>query len=216
MSLWPQFFLCSNPDIPENISVGCDNNSNLAFASSYISTWKFDTLHISRSYSTAKCTELNCASEGCSRSKFPWTNGSINYSGLDNQNPMERKRLYSWQRHNKQKQICSEDRLSTQSKINNNDFIIQDALSKDLCAIVNDEVHPLKLTVDNNSFAMSSGVNDSLNKEPYGVLCYEKPPSSVFDKPSVGHSTSRMQSTCLQVGLANFVDLNVSKFPLLL
>lgn len=206
--MWPQFSLCSNPDILENISVGCDNNSNLAFASSDISTWKFDTLQISRSYSTAKCTELNCSSEGCSRSKFPLTNGSINYSGLDNQNPMKRKRLYSWQRHNKQKQICSEDRLSTQSKINNN-FIIQDALSKDLCATVNDEVHPLKLTVDNNSLAMSSGVNDSLNKEPYGV-------SSVFDKPSVGHNTSRMQSTCLQVGLANFVDLNVSKFPLLL
>lgn len=130
---------------------------------------------------------------------------------------MKRKRLYSWQRHNKRKQICPEDSLSTQwSKINNNDFIIQDALSKDLCATVNDEVHPLKLTADKNALAMSSGVDNSLNKESYGVLCYEKPPNSVFDKLSEGHSTSRMQSTCLQIGLANFVDLNVSKFPTLL
>ncbi|KAF8659613.1 hypothetical protein HU200_058367 [Digitaria exilis] len=204
-----QFFLCSNPDIPENISAGCDNNSNLAFASSDISTWKFDTLQSSRNYSTAKCAELNCSTEGRSCSKFPLTNGSVKYSGLNNQNPMKRKRLYSWQRHNKRKQICPEDSLSTQwSKINNNDFIIQDALSKDLCATVNDEVHPLKLTADKNALAMSSGVDNSLNKESYGVLCYEKPPNSVFDKLSEGHSTSGMQSTCLQIGLANFVDLN--------
>jgi telomerase reverse transcriptase len=218
LSSCPQFSLCRNPDIQQNISVGCVNNSNVAYASPDTCTWKFDALQRSRSFGTAKCTELNCVSEGCNLFECPLTNGSIKCSGLDDQNPRKRKRLYSWQHLNKQKEICSEDRLWTQqSKKNNSDAIVQDVLLRDLGAVVNDELHPLELTVDKNSVAMISDVNNSLTKEPYGVLCYEKPPSSVFDiKPSQGNITSRLQSTCCQVGLPNFVHLNVSKFLILL
>ncbi|CAM0148830.1 unnamed protein product [Urochloa decumbens] len=206
----PMFHLCCNPDIPQNISVGCINNSNSAFSSPDTSTWKFDTLRSSGSYGTAKFTEVNFLNEGCNRSKCPLTDGSIKCSSLDDQNTRKRKRLYRWQRRNKQKQISSKNKLSTQqSKINNSDFIVQDVLLKDLGATVNDEVHPMELTVDKKSLTMSSDVNNSLTKEPYGVLCYEKPPSSVFDiRPSQGHSTSRIQSTCRQVGLPNFLHLN--------
>ncbi|RLN30845.1 telomerase reverse transcriptase [Panicum miliaceum] len=189
---------------------GCVNNSNVAFASPDTSTWKFDTLQSSGSYGTAKFTELSCLSEGCNRSEYPLTNGSIKCSNLDNQNPRKRKRLYSWQRHSKQKQVCSEDRLSRWwSKINNSDFMVQDALLKDSSATVFDEVHPLQLTVDKNTSAMSSDVNSSLTKEPCGALCYEKPPSSMFGiRTSQGHSTSRIQSICPQVGLPNFFHMN--------
>ncbi|XP_022680511.1 telomerase reverse transcriptase isoform X2 [Setaria italica] len=211
----PMFSLCRNPDTPQNIPVGCVNNSNVAYASSDTSTWKFDTLQSSGSFGTAKCTELNCVSEGCNLFECPLTNGSIKCSGLDNQNPRKRKRLYSWQRRNKQKEICSEDRLSSQqSKRNNSDTIVQDVLLKDLGAMVNDELHPLELTVVKNSVAMISDVNNSLTKEPYGVLCYEKPPSSVFDiRPSQGNITSRIQSTCYQSGPICFdcLLLNSSK-----
>ncbi|CAL5093865.1 unnamed protein product [Urochloa decumbens] len=202
----PMFYLCCNPDI----SVGCINNSNSAFSSPDTSIWKFDTLRSSGSYGTAKFTEVNFLNEGCNRSKCPLTDGSIKCSSLDDQNPRKRKRLYRWQRRNKQKQICSENKLSTQqSKINNSDFIVQDVLLKDLGATVNDKVHPMELTVDKKSLTMSSDVNNSLTKEPYGVLSYEKPPSSMFDiRPSQGHSTSRIQSTCRQVGIPNFLHLN--------
>ena len=211
MYLWPQLYLCHNPDI------GCVNNSKAASTSPDTSTWKFDTLQSSGSYDTAKFTELSCLSEGCNRSEYPLTNGSIKCSNLDNQNPRKRKRLYSWQRHSKQKQICSEDRLSTWSKKNNSDLMVQDVLLKNSCATVADEVHPSQLTVDKNSLAMGSDVNSSLTKEPCGALFYEKPPSSMFGiRHSKGHSTSRIQSTCTQVGLPNFFHMTVSKFPILL
>ncbi|KAG2620060.1 telomerase reverse transcriptase-like [Panicum virgatum] len=132
----PLLYLCHNPDI------GCVNNSKAASTSPDTSTWKFDTLQSSGSYDTAKFTELSCLSEGCNRSEYPLTNGSIKCSNLDNQNPRKRKRLYSWQRHSKQKQICSEDRLSTWSKKNNSDLMVQDVLLKNSCATVVDEVHP--------------------------------------------------------------------------
>ncbi|PUZ66881.1 hypothetical protein GQ55_3G381900 [Panicum hallii var. hallii] len=196
-------YLCSNPDI------GCVKNSNVAFASPDISTSKFDTLQSSGSYGTAKFTELSCLSEGCNRSEYSLSNGSIKCSNLDTQNPMKRKRLYSWQRHSKQKQICSEDRLSTRWSKINSDFMVQDVLLKDSCATVFDEVHPLQLTVDKSSLAMSSDVNSSLTKEPCGALRYEKPPSSMSGiRPSQGHSTSRIQSTCPQVGIPNLFHMN--------
>lgn len=173
-------------------------------------TWNFDNLQSSASYGTEKLTEPKCLFKGCNHSEFPSANGSKKCSSLDNQNPRKRKRLYSWQRHNKQKQIYSEDRSSTGwSKINSSASIVLDVLSEDLCATMNDETHPLEPTVDSNSLAMSSDVNDSYTKEPYGVLSYEKRPTSVFDiRTSKGNNTSRIQSSRPQVGIPNFLHLN--------
>ncbi|CAD6211237.1 unnamed protein product [Miscanthus lutarioriparius] len=203
-------YLCHNPKMSQNISGGCVNNSKVAFSSPDTSTWKFDNPKSSGSYGSANFREPNCLIEGFNHSELPLTNGSMKCSSLDNQNPRKRKRLYSWQRHNKQKQICSEDRLSTGwSKINISRFGVHDVLLENLCATVNDKVQFLEPTVYNDSLAMSSDVTHSHTKEPYGVLSYEKSPSSVFDiGPSQCNSKSRIQSTFPQVGLPNFMHLN--------
>ncbi|XP_062202743.1 telomerase reverse transcriptase isoform X2 [Phragmites australis] len=206
-----------NAEIAQNISGDtCVNNSNFGFYSLDTTTWKFDALQSSGSYGAARITEPNCSSEECTCSKFPSINRSTKCSSLNTQNHRKRKRLYSWQRRNKQKQICSEDRSSTGwSKINNSNFIVRDILLEDSGADVNDEVHYLDPTVANNSLAMGSDVNNSQTKEPAGVsvLSSEKSPSFVFDiRPSqglsCGYNTSRIQSTCPQIGLSNFLHLN--------
>lgn len=200
----------------QNIPGGRVHNSNVAFSSPDTSTCKFDNPKSSGNCGSAKSTEPNCSIQGCNRSELPLINGSVKCSSFDNQNPRKRKRLYSWQRHNKQKQICSEDRLSTGwSKINISRFGVHDVLLEDLGATVNDKVQFLEPTVDNDSLVMSSDVTHSHTKEPYGVLSYEKSPSSVFDiRPSQCNSTSRIQSTLPQVVLPNFMHLNVSNFPI--
>lgn len=200
----------------QNISGGRVNNSKVAFSSPDTSTWKFHNPKSSGSYGSAKFREPNCLIEGCNHSELPLTNGSMKCSSLDNENPRKRKRMYSWQRHNKQKQICSEDRLSTGcSKINISRFGVHDVLLENLCATVNDKVQFLEPTVDNDSLAMSSDVTHSHTKEPYGVLSYEKSPSTMFDiGPSQCNSKSRIQSTFPQVGLPNFMHLNVRNFPI--
>ncbi|OQU92566.1 hypothetical protein SORBI_3001G366300 [Sorghum bicolor] len=203
-------YLCYLCQMSQNISGGHVNNSKVAFPSPDTSTWKFDNPKSSGSYGSAKFTEPNCLIEECNRSELPFTNGSIKCSSLDYQNPRKRKRLYSWQRHNKQKQICSEDRLSTGgSKINISRVGVHDVLLEDLGATVNDKVQFLEPTVDNDYLAKSSDVTHSHAKEPYGVLSYEKSPSSVFDvRPSQCNNTSKIQSTFPQVGLPNFMHLN--------
>ncbi|KAJ1262030.1 hypothetical protein BS78_09G075600 [Paspalum vaginatum] len=205
----PMSYLCRSPEMSQFVSGGCANNSNISFSSPDMNTRKFDNLRSSGSYGTAKFTELNCLSKGCNHST-PSASGSKKCSILDDQNPRKRKRLYSWQRHNKQKQICSEDRLSTGwSKINSSDFIVLDVLSEDLCATLNDETHSLGPSVDNNSLPMSSGMNDSHTKDPCGVLSHEKPLSSVFDiGPSQGYSTSRIQSKSPRIGPPNYLHPN--------
>lgn len=157
LSLWPQCYLCQNPERSQIIYGGYANNSKVA------------------------CSEL------------PLTNGPIKCSNLDNQNSRKRKRLYKWQRLKKQKQIfpSSEDKsLTSQSEISTNGFGVHDVLLEDLCATVKDKSQFLEPTVDNDSLAMNI-------------------------RTSQCNSTSRIQSTSSQVGLPNFMHLNVSTFSII-
>ncbi|KAL6644134.1 hypothetical protein ACP70R_018900 [Stipagrostis hirtigluma subsp. patula] len=200
-------------EITQNICRGnCVNNSNFGFYSPDASTWKFGAPQSSGSYDTARITHPGCSSEGCNCSILASINQSTKSSSLYTQSPRKRKRLYSWQRNTKRKQICSEDSSSTGwSKISNSGFNVRNILVEDSGAKVNDEVHSLEPAVYSNSSAMSSDMNISRTKEP--VLSSETSPNSVIDTVasrvlSTGYSTSIIQSTCPQVGSSNFLQLN--------
>ncbi|KAL6854295.1 hypothetical protein ACP4OV_019198 [Aristida adscensionis] len=211
----PTCYLRRKTEIPENISGGnCINNSNSGLFSLDSSTWKFGALQSSGSYDTARITEHNHSREGHSSSKLPFITRATKCSGTYTQNSRKRKRPYSWQRHTKQKQSCSEDRSSTgRSNISNSNFNVCSIVLEDSGAKANDELQSSAMSSD---VAMRRDVNNSKTEEP--LLSSEKSPKSDFDiRPSLGlsggYSKSRIQSTCPHVGPPNFLQLNWS--PLL-
>lgn len=215
MSLCPQCYVWHNAETVQNISrSNCGSSSKFGFYSSENNTKKIDALQSYGSCGAVSIIEPKCSSEGCNCSNFPSTNRSTQCSNCYTQNSRKRKRLYSWQRRNKQKQICSEDRTLTEwSKLNSSNFIVCNILSMGSAAKVNDQANSLEPTADNASLAMNNDGNSSQIKEPYNidVLSSEKLPSSVFD---IRPSTSGVQSTSPQVGFTSYIHLNVSYFPI--
>jgi hypothetical protein len=185
------------------------NNSNVGFHLLDANACKSDVLQRSGNYDTARTTEFNCSFEGFGYSRFHSTSKAAICSGSSVQNPCKRKRLYRWQRYKKHKKICCDDRSSIEwNERNNSGF--------NACAKVSDEVHSSQPTGDKNSLKMSSDVDYSQIKEPYGVdvLSSEMSPSSVFDIKSshcpCGYYTSRCHPTCPLDGPSGFLHLNVS------
>ncbi|TVT97093.1 hypothetical protein EJB05_57678, partial [Eragrostis curvula] len=203
-------YMWGNTKIAPNLSGdNCVYDSNIGFCSSDASTCKFDALQSSENYCSARTTKPNCSTKGCNYSKFHSISKSTICSSLYSQNPRKRKRLYSWQRLNKQRKICCEDGSAIEwSKINSSDF--------NASAKVSDEVHYLEPALDTDALTMSSDAHDSQIKEPYGVAVSssEMSSSSVFDiRPSQGPcgcSTPRCQPACPQVGPPSFQHLNSS------
>jgi telomerase reverse transcriptase len=160
---------------------------------------KVDALPSSGSCDAVGAIKPKCSGDGC------------NSSNCFTQKPRKRKRLYSWQRRSKQKQVCYEDRSTELSKLN----------KSNQAAEVKNQRHSLQPTADNTFLGANNGNNFPQIKEPGNVpvLSSRKSPGSVLDiMPSqglsCGYSTPGDQSTRPQVGLSSYLQLYLSSLPI--
>ncbi|PNT76057.1 hypothetical protein BRADI_1g43520v3 [Brachypodium distachyon] len=188
-------YVWRNAMMVQNISGGNRGNGSKFGLYCSDNTQKIDALQSSRS-----------SSDGCNCSNCT-------------QKPRKRKRLYSWQRRSKQKEICYEDRSTELSKLDTSNYRVSDLLSDGSAAESIDRTHSLEPTVDNNSPAINNGVNFSAVEEPCNipVMSSKKSPSSVMNiSPSqglyCGNSTSGLQRRSPQVPLPSYLQLDSGHF----
>uniref|UniRef100_A0A0E0FBG7 Telomerase reverse transcriptase n=1 Tax=Oryza meridionalis TaxID=40149 RepID=A0A0E0FBG7_9ORYZ len=184
-----------------------------------IHTCKIVTQQSCETCGSIRRAESKDPSEGCNCPKFPSDGRSEECCNCYTHNTRKRKRLYSWQRRSKKKQVCSVDESSAEwSKLNGSNFNMSNGPSENLAGKMNDQAQSVELTVDNNSLARS---NDDSSSEieviNATILSSEKSPCSVFDiRGSQGlschYSLSEVQyqSTCPQVGPSSYLHLNVA------
>uniref|UniRef100_A0A0E0FBG5 Telomerase reverse transcriptase n=1 Tax=Oryza meridionalis TaxID=40149 RepID=A0A0E0FBG5_9ORYZ len=182
-----------------------------------IHTCKIVTQQSCETCGSIRRAESKDPSEGCNCPKFPSDGRSEECCNCYTHNTRKRKRLYSWQRRSKKKQVCSVDESSAEwSKLNGSNFNMSNGPSENLAGKMNDQAQSVELTVDNNSLARS---NDDSSSEieviNATILSSEKSPCSVFDiRGSQGlschYSLSEVQyqSTCPQVGPSSYLHLN--------
>jgi hypothetical protein len=220
MSLCHQCYLWKSANMAENLSI-CHDSSNSGVNSSFSSTCKIVTQQSCETCGSIRRAESKDPSEGCNCPKFPSDGRSGECCNCYTHNTRKRKRLYSWQRRSKKKQVCSVDESSAEwSKLNGSNFNMSNGPSENLAGKMNDQAQSVELTVDNTSLARSNDDSSSEIKVINAtILSSEKSPCSVFDiRGSQGlschYSLSEVQyqSTCPQVGPSSYLHLNVS-FP---
>ncbi|KAM0830645.1 hypothetical protein ACQ4PT_066085 [Festuca glaucescens] len=187
-----------NAQMAQNISEGNAVSSSKAGFYSSDNTQKVDALPSSGSCDAVGIIEPKCSGDGC------------NCSNCFTQKPRKRKRLYSWQRRSKQKQVCYEDMSTELSELNKSNQAVE----------VKNQRHSLQPTADNTFLGANNGNNFPQIEEPDNVpvLSSQKSPSSVLDiMPShglsCGYNTPRNQSTRPLSGPVcfNCLMLNASK-----
>uniref|UniRef100_A0ACD5ZRJ4 Uncharacterized protein n=1 Tax=Avena sativa TaxID=4498 RepID=A0ACD5ZRJ4_AVESA len=201
-------YMWRNAQMAQNISGGNLVSSLKSGLNCSDNTQKIDALP-----SPASCDAVRIIKPKCS-------NDECKCSNCFTQKPRKRKRLYSWQRRNKQKQLCSEDRSTELSKLNESKYTVGNLLSDDSAAEVNDQRHSLEPIADTTSFGVNNDTNFPQSEEPCNVpaLSSEKSPSSLLDIMgfqglSSGYNTSEDQYTSPQTGpiCFNCLMLNASK-----
>uniref|UniRef100_A0A0E0BRK1 Telomerase reverse transcriptase n=1 Tax=Oryza glumipatula TaxID=40148 RepID=A0A0E0BRK1_9ORYZ len=184
-----------------------------------IHTCKIVTQQSCETCGSIRRAESKDPSEGCNCPKFPSDGRSGECCNCYTHNTRKRKRLYSWQRRSKKKQVCSVDESSAEwSKLNGSNFNMSNGPSENLAGKMNDQAQSVELTVDNTSLARSNDDSSSEIKVINAtILSSEKSPCSVFDiRGSQGlschYSLSEVQyqSTCPQVGPSSYLHLNVA------
>uniref|UniRef100_A0A0E0BRK2 Telomerase reverse transcriptase n=1 Tax=Oryza glumipatula TaxID=40148 RepID=A0A0E0BRK2_9ORYZ len=182
-----------------------------------IHTCKIVTQQSCETCGSIRRAESKDPSEGCNCPKFPSDGRSGECCNCYTHNTRKRKRLYSWQRRSKKKQVCSVDESSAEwSKLNGSNFNMSNGPSENLAGKMNDQAQSVELTVDNTSLARSNDDSSSEIKVINAtILSSEKSPCSVFDiRGSQGlschYSLSEVQyqSTCPQVGPSSYLHLN--------
>jgi telomerase reverse transcriptase len=176
----------------QNISGGNPVNSSKSGFYCSDNTQKVDALPSSGSCDAVGIIKPKCLSDGCK------------CSDCFTLKPRKRKRLYSWQRRSKQKQLCFEDRSTELSKLNNSNQ----------AAEVKNQRHSSQPTADNTSLGMDNDNNFPQTEEPGNVpvMSSKKSPSSVLDIVpskglSCGYNTPGDQSTRPQVGVSSYLQL---------
>ncbi|XP_052138359.1 telomerase reverse transcriptase isoform X3 [Oryza glaberrima] len=211
-------YLWKSANMAENISI-CHDSSNSGVNSSFSSTCKIVTQQSCETCDSIRRAESKDPSEGCNCPKFPSDGRSGECCNCYTHNTRKRKRLYSWQRRSKKKQVCSVDDSSAEwSKLNGSNFNMSNGPSENLAGKMNDQAQSVELTVDNTSLARSNDDSSSEIKVINAtILSSEKSPCSVFDiRGSQGlschYSLSEVQyqSTCPQVGPSSYLHLNVA------
>ncbi|XP_052138358.1 telomerase reverse transcriptase isoform X2 [Oryza glaberrima] len=209
-------YLWKSANMAENISI-CHDSSNSGVNSSFSSTCKIVTQQSCETCDSIRRAESKDPSEGCNCPKFPSDGRSGECCNCYTHNTRKRKRLYSWQRRSKKKQVCSVDDSSAEwSKLNGSNFNMSNGPSENLAGKMNDQAQSVELTVDNTSLARSNDDSSSEIKVINAtILSSEKSPCSVFDiRGSQGlschYSLSEVQyqSTCPQVGPSSYLHLN--------
>ncbi|XP_066162081.1 telomerase reverse transcriptase isoform X2 [Oryza sativa Japonica Group] len=211
-------YLWKSANMAENLSI-CHDSSNSGVNSSFSSTCKIVTQQSCETCGSIRRAESKDPSEGCNCPKFPSDGRSGECCNCYTHNTRKRKRLYSWQRRSKKKQVCSVDESSAEwSKLNGSNFNMSNGPSENLAGKMNDQAQSVELTVDNTSLARSNDDSSSEIKVINAtILSSEKSPCSVFDiRGSQGlschYSLSEVQyqSTCPQVGPSSYLHLNVA------
>ncbi|XP_040385217.1 telomerase reverse transcriptase isoform X2 [Oryza brachyantha] len=207
-------YLWKSVDMGESIST-CDDSSNSGVYSSVRSTCKIVAQQSPEKRGSIR-TESNDP-EGCNWPQFPSDVRSAECFSCYTQNPRKRKRLYSWQRRNRKKQLYYLDGSSEEwSKLKSRHFNMSNWLLEDPAGKMNYQAQSFEPTVDNTSLARRNVDNSLEIKEMNAdILSSEKSPHSVFDIKglqglSCHHSMPEVQyqSTCPQVGLSSSLHLN--------